>query len=188
MPKAIDLSGQRFGKLLVVHYVESRITNSKMRRYYLAKCDCGQEKIVLGVTLGKVNSCGCLRKRTGSTNPKWTGHGEISGNFWDYIKIRCDRSWSGRKRKTVIPFEIDIKYAWELFLSQNRKCSLTGLVLKFGRKNKTASLDRIDSSKGYIEGNVQWVHKDINLMKQSFSQETFIEYCRLVTKCQKNLL
>jgi hypothetical protein len=41
-------------------------------------------------------------------------------------------------------------------------------------------LDRVDSSKGYIEGNVQWVHKTINLMKQSFNQKEFIHFCKLV--------
>jgi hypothetical protein len=41
----------------------------------------------------------------------------------------------------------------------------------------TASLDRIDSSKGYIEGNLQWVHKDVNIMKMDLSQVEFIDYC-----------
>ena len=48
--------------------------------------------------------------------------------------------------------------------------------------NITASLDRIDSSKGYIEGNVQWVHKRVNLMKGNMSTENFIEWCNLVVK------
>jgi len=41
----------------------------------------------------------------------------------------------------------------------------------------TASLDRIDSSKGYIEGNVQWVHKMVNMSKQQYTQEEFINMC-----------
>ena len=44
----------------------------------------------------------------------------------------------------------------------------------------TASLDRIDSSKGYVEGNVQWVHKMINMSKQQYSQEEFIDMCKAV--------
>jgi hypothetical protein len=46
----------------------------------------------------------------------------------------------------------------------------------------TASLDRIDSSKGYVEGNVQWVHKRINIMKNDLSDSEFIEWCRVVSK------
>jgi hypothetical protein len=44
----------------------------------------------------------------------------------------------------------------------------------------------IDSSKGYIEGNIQWVHKDINNMKWDFTQEEFINYCKLVANNFKN--
>lgn len=42
------------------------------------------------------------------------------------------------------------------------------------------SLDRIDSNKGYVEGNVQWVHKDVNMMKQSYSNERFIGICCMI--------
>ena len=41
--------------------------------------------------------------------------------------------------------------------------------------NDSISLDRIDSSKGYEENNVQWVHKDINLMKNKYDNKYFIE-------------
>jgi hypothetical protein len=42
-------------------------------------------------------------------------------------------------------------------------------------------LDRIDSSQGYVSGNVQWVHTIINFMKTSLPQREFIRWCRLVT-------
>jgi hypothetical protein len=45
----------------------------------------------------------------------------------------------------------------------------------------TASLDRIDSSRGYIEGNVQWVHKMANMCKQHYSQKRFIDMCIAVS-------
>lgn len=44
----------------------------------------------------------------------------------------------------------------------------------------TASLDRIDNTKGYLEDNVQFVHKDINRMKWAHSQQYFIELCSKV--------
>lgn len=46
----------------------------------------------------------------------------------------------------------------------------------------TASLDRIDNSKGYEEGNIQWVHKDVNFMKRTYSQEYFIKLCTLISE------
>ena len=70
----------------------------------------------------------------------------------------------------------------ELFLKQNRKCALTGQSIFFAKttrehdsKQTTASLDRIDSNNGYIEGNVQWVHKKLNMMKQAMPDQEFIQ-------------
>lgn len=49
---------------------------------------------------------------------------------------------------------------------------------------QTASIDRIDNSKGYIVGNVQWVHKQVNFMKGTMKQKEFIKFCKLISsKC-----
>lgn len=76
---------------------------------------------------------------------------------------------------------------WEIFLKQGKKCALTGEILYFSpiqtdRKKSNASLDRIDSSKGYTENNIQWVLKNINLMKRELSDKDFIEICRKVVQ------
>ena len=91
-------------------------------------------------------------------------------------------------------FAITIEYGWELFLLQNRTCALSGEILSFARSMKkpyslkqTASLDRIDSNLGYIHGNVQWVHKELNVMKMDASQEDFIEWCRKIAHYQSAL-
>ncbi len=43
------------------------------------------------------------------------------------------------------------------------------------------SLDRIDNLKGYIEGNVQWVHKRVNVMRNVLSIEEFLSWCEKIT-------
>jgi hypothetical protein len=87
------------------------------------------------------------------------------------------------------PLDITEDYIWLLYISQNRKCALTGLDIVFKNKftkilETTASLDRIDSSLGYIISNVQWVHKDINAMKINLDQQDFISLCRTVSNHQ----
>lgn len=121
---------------------------------------------------------------TGRAHVNWIGCGDISGA---YLGSLC-RSADVRK----LDFVITIEYMWHLFLQQNRKCFFTGLPLVFvDRYNinctkQTASLDRIDSNKGYIEGNVQWVHKDINHMKHRLQDTRFIELCKLVADNHKD--
>ena len=126
-------------------------------------------------------SCGVFKSRyftvgkpTGSRNWKWTGFGEISGQAFGSIKRDAE--------KRDIPFSITIEYLWDLFLSQDRMCVLCGETLVFSRDNhiRTASLDRIDYLKGYEEGNLQWVHKRLNVMKNNMSTEEFVGWCSRV--------
>ncbi|WP_238595034.1 hypothetical protein, partial [Nocardia seriolae] len=42
---------------------------------------------------------------------------------------------------------------------------------------RLTTLDRIDSSKGYAIDNVQWVHKDVNMIKWELSEEVFLATC-----------
>ena len=95
--------------------------------------------------------------------------------FW---KIR-----SQAKRKGIY-FDITMPYLQELFEKQNGKCAYTGWQLTFptycDTYDGTASLDRIDSKVGYVIGNVHWVHKDINMMKQQYSHERFLVLCKAV--------
>lgn len=47
------------------------------------------------------------------------------------------------------------------------------------------SIDRIDSSEGYLKGNVQLLHKDVNMAKQQYSQDYFVEMCKAVADKEK---
>jgi hypothetical protein len=52
-------------------------------------------------------------------------------------------------------------------------------------KTMTASLDRIDSSRGYTLDNIQWVHKDLNKMKTNYPNDYFIKMCKYVANNNK---
>ena len=91
-----------------------------------------------------------------------------------------------RALKSNIEFDITLEDMMSVFTG---KCVLSGVDINFGKHwkkltDQTASLDRIDSTKGYIVGNIQWLHKDINMMKGSLEESKFIELCKLITsKC-----
>lgn len=101
----------------------------------------------------------------------------------------------GRIKKSAIVrnilFDLDIEYLQELYNKQNGKCCFTGRKIIFVRNakknhlNQTASLDRIDSSKGYIKDNVQWVHKDTQRMKMSETDKDFINLCHEISDYQR---
>lgn len=147
------------------------IVKKKGSNYLQSKCDCGSIRLHIPRTIidSKIECCNkCV---------VWKGYGNIPKSFFSYLKS------SSKIRK--IKFDLTIEYLWNLFLQQDKKCIYSSKELEFGRtkfKNQTASLDRIDSSKGYVEGNVQWVHKDVNMMKWQLSEKVFIKNCHIISK------
>lgn len=61
MSKLIDLTGNKYGRLTVLHKDVNRKTNSGS--YWICQCDCGKIKSVKSSSLrrGEIESCGCLR-------------------------------------------------------------------------------------------------------------------------------
>lgn len=172
--------GVKYGMLTVIDIDGTRNPSNSLYRKCL--CDCGREKYVTQsyLTGHKNPSCGCIvNKPKGKDSSCYTGYEEITGKYWCAIRLGA--------KKRGIEFNISTKDAWDLFIRQNRKCSLSGLDIKFDcqscrKLDQTASLDRIDSSVGYMLNNIQWVHKDVNLMKNKFSQKRFLEVCMLVSR------
>lgn len=85
--------------------------------------------------------------------------------------------WSkARCVKTGKEFNIDVEYIKKLYVKQKGLCNLSKLELN----EYNMSLDRIDSSKGYIKGNIQWLDFDVNRMKTNLKQNYFIKICNLI--------
>lgn len=100
-------------------------------------------------------------------------------------------TWFATKQRGGISrgyqWELTIEDIWNLYEEQEGVCALSGVPIGWSVKGltATASIDRIDSSEGYILENVQLVHKDINFMKQQFDQEYFINMCKAVSDKNK---
>lgn len=166
--------GQVFGKWRVKDY--SHYDNE---HYWLVECVC---KTIAPRRAGQLvnnrsSSCRtCAAKdRESSKSPFWEGLGPISKQYLTRLKHR--------KKEVTITLK-DLLTQWE---KQEGRCVYTNVRLLLvsrdsGWKQSTASIDRIDSSKGYVKGNIQWVHKRINSMKNDLKEEEFIQWCRLVTQ------
>ena len=95
-----------------------------------------------------------------------------------------------KKRNQPIDVNIeDLKSQWEI---QNGICEFTGVNLILSSYSKisknpiyAASLDRIDNSKGYIKGNIRWVSRAINWMKNSMSDNMLNELIGLIIENKK---
>lgn len=99
-------------------------------------------------------------------NGRWLGHEQISGSF--LYQYRNDARKKGREWQ-VSPQEL-----WQKWIEQQGRCAYTGWYLEHGIN---ASIDRIDSTFGYLLNNVQWVHRDVNRIKSDFSETYFKSLC-----------
>ena len=170
----ISIEGKKFGRLLVIKKV---INNKNTASVWECKCDCGNTTIVLGHSLrkGLTTSCGCVR-----IEKQLRYHNDLSYSMWNRIITGA--------LSRGLSFDITIEDAWKQYIKQDKKCALSGLEINLvknltkDRKLNTASLDRIDSSKGYTKDNIQWLHKDINILKNNYTEKEFLFYCRKIVE------
>ena len=82
-----------------------------------------------------------------------------------------------RKHDSTITLQ-DLKEQWD---KQNGRCAYTNVKLEHvGDHNHQASLDRIDSSKGYIKGNIQWTSVTCNHAKNGMAHDGMVEFLNCV--------
>lgn len=162
-----DLTGNKFGRLVVVKRVEDYVSPSGIHKIqWLCKCDCGSIKKIAGEYLrnGTTKSCGCLNKeRAASMNYK---HGYTSGGKPE----RLFGVWCGMKQRCYDPnhdfyhrygaLGITVCEEWLLDYKAFRKWAYNNGYDENAKLNQ-CTIDRIDSSKGYSPDNCRWVNQKV---------------------------
>jgi hypothetical protein len=167
------LDGNRYDNYTILNLSKTFDAGEKM---WNAQCDCGKIFTIRSSRIKNTPSCGCSDSEQ---HPKFVKEFEDMPDWFiqKFINGAMDRN---------IEYDISNQKLWDIYVQQDRKCVYTGLELFMPTKKTqftyNASIDRIDSRNGYIEGNVQWVHKKVNMMKGVLSDQDFIDFCILVGK------
>ena len=180
--------GKTFLGLKIIDIVK---TQNKKPNYCIAVCKClicnneyktSLSRVCTGVATSCSRSCTRIFHQNTKLNVCIKNDPLIMYSMIDRLMKIAIR---GAKKRSL-EFNISVEYMKRLFLEQHQKCAYLKTELYLGCKSgdiyTNASIDRIDSSKGYIEGNVQWVHKKVNIMKQDMTHENFLELCRLIAE------
>lgn len=174
-----DLTGQRFGRLLVKHFANFDTHHSTM---WVCLCDCGKTHIASrnNLTSGHTKSCGCLAREIESA--QMTKHGGKKTrlyNIWCSIKTRCYNknceayiNYGGRG--------ISVCKEWKNDFNMFREWAMCN-----GYSSKL-SIDRINNNKGYCPNNCRWVtrkeqnnnKRDNRIVEFNGQKHTLAQWCK----------
>jgi hypothetical protein len=154
----IDLTGKRFGRILVLSGVPSVPGKNKK---WVCVCDCGTEKTITGQSLrdGKTISCGCFHREMVARNAAINNrtHGRSRTYIyavWRGMMVRCHKptatSYPNYGARGIVVCERWHKF--ENFLADIGE-----------RPSSNHSLDRIDNDGNYEPGNCRWATQEEQL-------------------------
>ena len=158
-----DLTGQRFGRLIVIRMGDDKYTPSGKRIItWDCICDCGNTTNVRSahLTSGHTWSCGCAhREQMEAWKTLNFKHGRNrkrnpskSYRCWEQIKSRCynknNISYPHYGGKGI--------QMWDGWInSPEAFCNYVEALDRYREQGTT--IDRIDVSKGYEPGNLRWI-------------------------------
>ena len=150
MPKLIDLTGEKFGRLVVV----KRVENGKWGHIrYLCLCDCGKEKIVLSNHLksGDTKSCGCLSR---------VGNNLRHGHSINRKMSKIYMVWTNMKDRCANPNYHHYKdYGGRGITVCKRWMKFENFLEDIGECPPGLTLERENNNKGYYPDNCRWATK-----------------------------
>lgn len=177
---AMDLVGQRFGRLVVLEFAGH---NKHGQRQWRCLCDCGTEKVVPTQSLksGNTQSCGCLQR-------EMAAHRTLPPGEAGFNRLYNSYKHNARIRGHI--FELTENDFRELTKMNCFYCGVKPTQISFtptsGSDYIYNGVDRVDNCLGYTADNVVPCCSACNLMKRSWTTEEFLVHIKKIYEYQEN--
>ncbi len=196
--RAIDLSGQKLGKLTVLYRAKSRTQeNGKVRGFWLCRCDCGVEKEIGTDPLrsGASRTCGCgiidaVRARS-------TTHGATVGGRSNQMRTREYRSWCHAKGRChcITDAKFYCYGARGIVMCERWRNDFSAFLSDMGPCPQGLTLERKDVNGNYEPGNCRWATRhdqarnrtDNIFVKTASSLVCLKDFCKLSSASYKRV-
>lgn len=161
-----DLTGQRFGKLLV-RGRDMSYSGAGQEARWICTCECGGLLSVRSYCLRKQNqqSCGCTQRHVGPTK-----HG--------YYNTRTYHTWEQMKQRTTNPKYPNYKYYGARGI---RVCprwqDFENFLEDMGERPLNTSIDRINVNGDYEPGNCRWATPTEQANNKQSSRKELVTSC-----------
>jgi hypothetical protein len=182
-----DLVGKRFGRLLVESLDVNRVYKSKNTgRHWSCRCDCGKIVSVMTSSLmrGSTLSCGCYNSDASSkrfSKPFGVASFNVLFKSYKYNAEKREKSFCISSDRFYELTKQDCYYCGQ---EPKNKIKASHYNEKHGDYIYNG-IDRIDSSKGYEEGNVVPCCGTCNIMKMALPQQEFLDHIERIHNYQK---
>lgn len=156
-----------------VKYTALRIYQNKDKKWCSICSGCNKEQAYTRIDHAKqseISDWQCRSCRAASR--------AFSANASVGDKQRVYNKFKNNAARRGLSWDITLE---ELFLKYTGKCALTGWDISLNYKQTTASVDRLDNSKGYTVENIQWVHVMVNMTRNKYPLSDFVRMCEAIS-------
>lgn len=144
--------GEVYGRLTVVDKSDKKDKKGKGQFYWNCICECGKDTLAVPYQLvrGHKRSCGCQRAITTR---------EVMG-YHGLSKTKAYKTWKSIKKRCFNKNNKDYERYSKLGMSEAMANDFLVFLENIGNpptEDSKWSVERIDTTKGYFEGNIKWV-------------------------------